>query len=143
LRATKKSFPPAHPVPEHLELRDQPRRAVPILAVATPLYFACLLSTPELFLTIHRKAPGTSAAMTAIRWQHWEFLFVLAFAIGLHGVHRLTLIQEGGQISERAVVQELVLELRRSKRSLSSVSDPQVGTGFAFGRIIQPRQAAI
>jgi hypothetical protein len=38
------------------------------------------------------------------------------------------------------VVQEFVMELRRSMRSLSLISGPRVGTGFPFVRMIEDRK---
>ena len=98
------------------------------------------LSASEFSLTIRWAGPGASSELTAIRLQHLEFLFAIAFTVGLYAVHRLSLIDEGERISERVVVQEFVMELRRSMRSLSSISGLRVGTGFPFGRMIEDRQ---
>jgi MFS family permease len=97
-------------------------------------------SASEFSLTIRCAGPGAKSELTAIRLQHWEFLFAIAFAVGLYAVHRLSLIDEGERISERVVVQEFVMELRRSMRSLSSISGLRVGTDFPFGRMIENRE---
>ena len=83
--------------------------------------------------------PATSPAMrTSVgRWQAWllEALpalreaaarpgqkFVLSALVGLYVMHALSRISEGREVAERQVVQEFLLEARRSLVGLSSIA---------------------
>ena len=54
--------------------------------------------------------------------RHWGFFFVLASLIGLYSLSRLRHIREEGEVGERVVLAEMMMEARRSVRNLSTVS---------------------
>lgn len=110
----------------------------PIVAGALASWFAAR----EFAVLVHWAAPGEVADFLALRFRHWEFLFAIAFALGLVALHWLARVREGEEVSERAVVQHLAFEARRSMRNLSSVSGIRVATMFPFGRLAQEPPAA-
>jgi len=100
---------------------------------------AGLLAEQEFAIVVQWGAGGVSTAVTALRFRHWEFLFVLSFIVGLFAVTALAQVREGGQVSEQDVIQNFFLEARRTMRSLSSVSGLQIATLFPFGRFAAAR----
>ena len=99
------------------------------------------LASRELSVSVHwSSSPFDSASATVLRFQHWEFLFALSFALGGYVLHRLSLVDEGKQISEREVVQEMVAEARRSIDQLSPVEGLRSAVLFPFGRLSERRR---
>ncbi|MCI0755314.1 MFS transporter [Teichococcus vastitatis] len=96
----------------------------------------------ELALLIHWSAPNTRGDFVLLNLQHWDFFFVLACIFGFYALHALSLVHEGEDVSERAVVQNLVLEARRSMRSLSSIGGLRATIAFPYGRLLGQRAAA-
>ncbi len=93
-----------------------------------------------LALTLHWSSPSGNAEVTVLRFQHWEFLFALSFALGLYVLHALSRIREGEEISERVVVQEFLLEAGRTFDQLSSIESSPLAVMFPFGRLLERRR---
>lgn len=89
----------------------------PVLGGLSADYFA----QRELTLSLQWYSPARSATMPVLILHHWGFFFVFAFLIGLFSLNRLRLVREEGEVKERVVLQELMLEARRSIRNLSTV----------------------
>ncbi|WP_207485704.1 MFS transporter [Arenibaculum pallidiluteum] len=98
--------------------------------------FAEWFAAREFSLVIHWMAPEEDLQAVAMRLRNWEFFFVFAFLLGLYALHALTLLREGAEASDRNVVRQFRLELRRSMRSLSSVGGLRVATAFPVGRFV-------
>jgi len=97
-------------------------------------------ATHKLALTLHWTSPAGTADVTVLRFQHWEFLFALAFALGIYVLHALSHIREGEEISERVVVQEFLLEAGRTFDQLSSIESSPLAVMFPFGRLLERRR---
>jgi MFS family permease len=80
----------------------------------------------ELALVVEWTSPSRSAEVVALKFQHWEFLFAIAFALGMYVLHALSRVQEGADISERHVIRGFLLEAGR--------------TMFPFGRLFDRRR---
>lgn len=76
----------------------------------------------ELSLVIHWVAPSGEKDIPALFVSQWDFFFLLAAAIGLYSLHRLSLIREEGDVEEKIVVQEALSETRRTIRNLSTIA---------------------
>jgi hypothetical protein len=63
---------------------------------------------------------------------NWDFLFLFAFLIGLYSIHRLTRVQEAGEVEERIVVHELISEIRSEIRNLSTANGLREMVMFPF-----------
>jgi MFS family permease len=96
--------------------------------------FADWFATRELSFIVEWTSPATHLTATAMRMRHWEFFFLFSFLIGLYALHALRVVQEENETSERAIVQQLWLELRRSTRNFSTVAGLRAATAFPFGR---------
>ncbi len=94
----------------------------------------------KLALTFHWSSPAGTADVTVLQFQHWEFLFALASALGLYVLHALSRIREGEDISERVVVQEFLLEAGRTFDQLSSIESSPLAVMFPFGRLLERRR---
>jgi MFS family permease len=94
----------------------------------------------ELALVIHWTGPSGVIELMAMRLHHWEFLFAISFLLGLYALHRLALVTEDGDVSDRRVVQQFLMESRRSMRNLSSVVGLRTSVAFPFGRLVQRLQ---
>jgi MFS family permease len=80
----------------------------------------------ELALLVQWSSPGRSTGFVALQFQHWEFLFAIAFALGLYVLHALSRVREGPEISERVVMRHFALEAGRVVE-------------FPFGRLFDRR----
>lgn len=58
----------------------------------------------------------------------WDFYFLIAGAIGLYAIHRLSLVEEHGEIEPRAMVGQVIGETRRTIRNISSVAGLRAAT---------------
>lgn len=99
------------------------------------------LAARQLSVMVQWSNPGGRFDLLSVTLRHWDFFFLGAFLVGLYALHRLSLVREEGEVEERIVVRELVLEARRSIRSLSSVAGLRVGTMFPFGLALKPSPA--
>lgn len=75
----------------------------------------------ELSLTLNWKSADTAFAIRTLDFQYWDFFFVFAFLIGIYSIHRLAFIKEDGEVEDRLVVQELIAQVSREMRNLSTV----------------------
>jgi MFS family permease len=82
----------------------------------------------ELIFVIQWYSPTRATQLTALQFQHWEFLFAISFACGAYVMHALSRIDEGKEVSERAVILQFVYESARVLEPL-----------FPFGRLFDRR----
>lgn len=92
------------------------------LAPAFSGYLVDFFLERKLSWIISYSSPNGEAILSLLDFQQWDFLFFLSFLIGLYAVHRLTLVVEQGEISERMVIGELIGALGRELRDFSTVS---------------------
>jgi MFS family permease len=103
----------------------------PIVGGALSQWFA----DKELSFVLHWRTAAGATEMVAMRLRHWDFFFALAFMLGLYAVLRLDKVKEEGEVDQREVVREFMLEAQRSIRSLSTVAGLRVLTRAPFGRL--------
>ncbi|HEX6980789.1 MAG TPA: MFS transporter [Alphaproteobacteria bacterium] len=96
-------------------------------------------SDKQLSLVIHWGTSDRAAEIVAMQLRHWDFFFALAFLLGLYAVLRLQKIEEAGEVGERRVVREFMLEAQRSVRNLSTVAGLRVITRAPIGRLVTGR----
>lgn len=82
--------------------------------------FADFFSMRSLEIALRWTNPVDDLTLTPIRLNGWDFYFVIASAIGLFALHRLSLVTETGEIDNRAMIDQIFLQARRSVRSMSS-----------------------
>jgi MFS family permease len=106
----------------------------PIIGGALSQWF----SDKELLLVIHWGAGNAAMDLVAMRLQHWDFFFALAFVLGLYAIFRLDKVEEAGDVDEGQVVRQFMLEAQRSIRNLSTVAGLRLITRAPFGRLVDP-----
>jgi MFS family permease len=94
--------------------------------------FADFFAERELSWTLRWTSPGKDLAFQTLNLQQWDFFFLLAFLIGLYSIHRLARVKEIGEIKERIVIHELMSEIGRTTRNLSTVGGLRHITQFSF-----------
>jgi MFS family permease len=66
------------------------------------------------------RAPGSEYVFQTLNFQAWDFFFGIAFIIGMYSLHRLALIKEKGEVTERTARRELLHRIARPLRNFSS-----------------------
>ena len=94
--------------------------------------FADFFATRQLSLMLKWTSPGKVLAIQTIKFQHWDFFFLFAFMLGLYSIHRLTRVKEVGEVKEKIVVRELISEVRRDIRNLSTAEGLRQLLTFPF-----------
>lgn len=90
-------------------------------------------STRELSVVLRWVSRGQASELTVMAFSHWEFLFAFSACLGLYVMHALSGVEEGEEVSQHAVVQELALEAMRTVNHLSSIGGV-LGSVFSFAR---------
>jgi MFS family permease len=76
----------------------------------------------ELFGTINWRSPAEERVFTTFILQGWGFLFLLAALTGLYSIHRLATVKETGEVEETIVMRELIAEVERGVRDISTAA---------------------
>lgn len=76
----------------------------------------------ELSLTFRWLASEGGWTAYLLNFKGLDFLFFVAFILGLYALHRLSLVQEKGEVPKKVVYREFLSETRRAIRNISSVS---------------------
>ena len=104
-------------------------------------------ATKELSLFFQWADQSSQLSLYAINLRGLDFLFIIAFIIGLYSVYRLASISEEGEVTERIVVSELTAEVAQQMKSLSTVGGLRQFTSFplyiardSLRRLPQPRK---
>lgn len=87
------------------------------------------------------RAPGGVSAWPIVL-TGWDFYFVVAGIIGLYAIHRLSLVEEQGEIEQRAMVSQVLDETRRSIRNISSVAGLRAATDLPGALLRDARRRA-
>jgi MFS family permease len=75
----------------------------------------------EFSLTLSWISPVFGFVIPLVSIRYYDFLFVIAFLIGLYSIHRLAYVKETGEVKTRELLQALVSEVRNSTRRLSFI----------------------
>lgn len=106
----------------------------PLLAGSAAEWF----QARQLSVVVRWVSPLAVNEVSVLRFAHIEFLFAASALMGLYVMHALSRINEGSDISERQVMQELGLEAMRSVQQLSSIGGA-LGSLFPFERLSERR----
>jgi len=94
--------------------------------------FADFFANRQLGWALKYTGPGREFALPTLNLQQWDFLFTLAFLIGLYSLHRLAMIKEEGEVEEKVIMNELFAEVSGQVRTLSSVEGLRQMISFPF-----------
>lgn len=86
----------------------------------------------ELSWTLRWTGPERKLVFHTLNLQQWDFFFFFAFLIGIYSIHRLAMVKEIGEVKEKIVLNELIAEVRRGARNLSTVGGLRYLTQFPF-----------
>ncbi len=75
----------------------------------------------ELSWTLAWTDPTGTFSFQTLNLQGFDFYFIFAFIIGLFSLHRLALIKEKGEVDNKTMFHELILELGKSIKNFSIV----------------------
>jgi MFS family permease len=84
--------------------------------------FADYFSSRGLSLTFNYTSPKTDMVIRTLDFRSWDFFFVLAFLIGIYAMHRLSMVEEEGEVDDQVLRNELVGAIKQPLRSLSSAA---------------------
>jgi MFS family permease len=82
--------------------------------------FADFFAARNLSLVLNWSSPNRELSLQAFNFQHWDFFFGLAFLIGLYAIHRLSTVEEHGEVDDEVVRAEFIDAIKRPIRSLST-----------------------
>lgn len=112
--------------------------------------FADFFARRQLNWNIEWDSPAGDRVIHTLSLQSWDFFFVTAFVFGIFALSRLGSVQEKGATKRRVVMGELLTEIGREARSLSSIAGLRsvVALPFSFFSLVvgrerrrRPRQA--
>lgn len=84
--------------------------------------FADFFAARQFELLLRWTSPEGVAIVSPLRLSQWDFYFLIAGALGLYALHRLTLVQEQGEIKRREMLQQVIHQTRRTARNISTVA---------------------
>lgn len=99
-----------------------------ITATIAPIiagFLADFFATQEASIDLHWTSAlgaGTHWEVSAFNLRGLDFIFLIAFVIGLYAMHRLLSVVEEGEVVERVVITELYAEVRKLARHASNVA---------------------
>lgn len=103
--------------------------------------FADFFTHRELSLTLRWHEPGMDMTFDTLSISQWDFFFLLATLIGIYSIYRLGRVNEVGEVSERMVLHEMLLGVKRSVRNLSTIAGLISATEFPLGAVRRRRHA--
>jgi MFS family permease len=106
----------------------------PVIAGVLADWFA----VKELTFTLRWGTVGMEAealALPAMNLRGLDFLFIIAFFLGLYSVHRLLGVREEGEVEEKIVVMELYAEVRKLAQHVSNVPGVRQLTHFPYAAL--------
>ena len=71
----------------------------------------------------------------AVNLMGLDFIFLIAFVLGLYALHRLIAVREEGEVEETIVTSELFAEVRKAMRHVSNVAGLRTFTHFPYSRL--------
>lgn len=84
--------------------------------------FADFFAARRFELLLRWTSPNGVVLLSPLHLSHWDFYFLIAGALGIYALHRLSLVEEQGHIERREMVQQLLGQTRRAVRNLGTVS---------------------
>jgi MFS family permease len=98
--------------------------------------FADDFASREIALLLRWSTDVATGEVLTLKIRHWDFFFGFAFIIGLYALHRLSMIREEGEVREKILVQEMMIDARRTMQNLSPIAGLRILTTFPFGQLL-------
>lgn len=84
--------------------------------------FADFFAARQFEVLLRWTSPEGVALVSPLRLSQWDFYFLIAGALGLYALHRLTLVREEGEIKRDEMIQQVINQTRRTARNISTVA---------------------
>jgi MFS family permease len=84
--------------------------------------FADFFAARRFELLLRWTSPEGIRLLSPVELSSWDFYFLIAGLLGFYALHRLSLVQEEGQIERREMIHQVWFETRRVARTLGTVS---------------------
>jgi len=84
--------------------------------------FAEFFALRQLEVMVHWTNPNGVLTLAPLHLSNWDFYFLIAAMLGLFALHRLALVHEAGDVDRRALLEQAVIQARRSLRDISTVA---------------------
>jgi len=94
-------------------------------------------SSRELSMSLQWSGPSEKWIIPTLNLRQWDFLFFMAFFLGLYSLHRLAVVKEEGEVKEKIAIREMIWEIARPMRVLSSVGGLRQLIQFPFSILRQ------
>ena len=104
----------------------------PILAGLAADWFDLNHLTLTLSWTSTAAGQAHTWGLPAVDLEGLDFVFLIAFIVGLYAIHRLLAVKEEGEVEEEIVVQELYAEVRKAVANISNVAGLRHLTYFPY-----------
>ncbi|WP_070158048.1 MFS transporter [Sphingobium phenoxybenzoativorans] len=104
--------------------------------------FADFFAARRFELLLRWTSPNGTVLLSPISLSHWDFYFLSAWLLGLYALHRLSLVQEEGQIDPKEMVEHIVGETRRAVRNLGTVTGLRALTDLPGALVHDARRRA-
>ena len=101
----------------------------PILGGLVADYF----SVRSLDLSVNWSAPGGTTALPAVSLSGFEFLFGMAFVLGLLSLNLLAPLREEGEVSRDTALAELMAGMAPAARAVSSIPGLNMVSSLSYG----------
>lgn len=111
----------------------------PLLAGAYADFFAAR----ELRFRISWSAPGEALDLVSIAVGWWQFFFLISAALGLYSLHRLSFVQEVGEVPRGQMLQHILNVARRGVRNASTVAGLRAAVAFPAGGVIAEHTGSV
>jgi MFS family permease len=111
-----------------------------IAATVAPIlagFLADWFADKQLTLDLGWVDGGSRSTLPAINIMGLDFLFLLAVLVGFYALHRLLSVREEGEVEERVVFSELIVETRKAVKHVSNVSGLRNLTYFPYQRLVK------
>lgn len=99
--------------------------------------FADFFQARELRFALNWVAPDGSFDLVAISIGWWQFFFLISATLGLYSLHRLSLVQELGEVPRRELFQHVLHLARRGVRNASPIAGLRAAVAFPAGGLIE------
>jgi MFS family permease len=103
---------------------------------------ADLFASTELSFILRWHSERGAAEFNALDFTHWDFFFFFATAIGMYALHRLSLVQEEGEVHESVVFNHLREGALRTLRNISTVAGLRSSTDYPLDTLVESDGAA-
>lgn len=99
--------------------------------------FADFFAVRRLALQVTWRDPEGLRALISLQLSHWDFYFLISALLGLYALHRLSMVEESGEVPRAQFMEELSVRVREGVRNVSPVAGLRALAAFPGGALIQ------